>query len=135
MKKIKSARGKIIDMGALAKKNEEERAVGNVPMNAKGDRLGKGGKVKTTVQTISRTQHEAREPAQITSSSNPTYNKDPKKPKEEITVSEPKTRDDGSTYREVTDSSGNITVEELSDSIKPTEESQETKPKKSGVKK
>ena len=33
----KSARGKPIDMGALRLKNEKERAVGNMKVNARGD--------------------------------------------------------------------------------------------------
>ena len=33
----KSARGKTVDMGALRLKNEQERAVGNMNVNARGD--------------------------------------------------------------------------------------------------
>ena len=33
----KSARGKPVDMGALRLKNENERAVGNMKVNARGD--------------------------------------------------------------------------------------------------
>jgi hypothetical protein len=33
----KSARGKTVDMGALRLKNEKERAVGNMGVNARGD--------------------------------------------------------------------------------------------------
>jgi uncharacterized protein YjbJ (UPF0337 family) len=33
----KSARGKPVDMGALRLKNETERAVGNMKVNARGD--------------------------------------------------------------------------------------------------
>ena len=33
----KSARGKAVDMGALRLKNEKERAVGNMKVNARGD--------------------------------------------------------------------------------------------------
>jgi hypothetical protein len=33
----KSARGKPVDMGALRLKNEKERAVGNMNVNARGD--------------------------------------------------------------------------------------------------
>jgi uncharacterized protein YjbJ (UPF0337 family) len=33
----KSARGKQVDMGALRLKNEKERAVGNMKVNARGD--------------------------------------------------------------------------------------------------
>ena len=33
----KSSRGKTVDMGALRLKNEKERAVGNMKVNARGD--------------------------------------------------------------------------------------------------
>ena len=56
MKRVKTARGKVIDMSAMAQKYENTRAVGNVPMNAKGDRLDKQGNVKQTIQTVSRVQ-------------------------------------------------------------------------------
>jgi len=37
--------GKIVDMDKLAQKNELAPAVGNVRMNARGDKLGPGGKI------------------------------------------------------------------------------------------
>jgi hypothetical protein len=41
----KSSRGKTVDMGALRLKNEKERAVGNMKVNARGDKLGGGGEI------------------------------------------------------------------------------------------
>ena len=41
----KSARGKTIDMGALRLQNENVRAVGNMSVNARGDRIDAQGKV------------------------------------------------------------------------------------------
>ena len=38
-------RGKLIDMNLLQKKNELTPAVGNARMNARGDEIGKGGKI------------------------------------------------------------------------------------------
>jgi hypothetical protein len=35
----KSSRGKPVDMGALRLKNEKERAVGNMKVNARGDAI------------------------------------------------------------------------------------------------
>ena len=49
---IKTARGAVIDMAALAAKNETTRAVGNVPMNARGDRLNDDGTVKMKAEDI-----------------------------------------------------------------------------------
>ena len=45
MSKYKTAMGKTIDMAALAAKNEKVRAVGNVPVNARGDTIDSTGKV------------------------------------------------------------------------------------------
>lgn len=41
----RSMRGKLIDMNLLQKKNELTPAVGNARMNARGDQIGKGGKI------------------------------------------------------------------------------------------
>ena len=41
----KSARGKPVDMGALRLKNEKERAVGNMKVNARGDALNDNNEV------------------------------------------------------------------------------------------
>ena len=53
--------GQMIDMDALALKNEKEIALGNMKVNARGDKLGKGGKIiaerdqvaKAVVQSVS----------------------------------------------------------------------------------
>ena len=41
----KTAQGKTIDMGSLALKNEQVRAVGNMKVNARGDLLDETGRV------------------------------------------------------------------------------------------
>jgi hypothetical protein len=41
----RSARGKQVDMGALRLKNEKERAVGNMKVNARGDALNDNNEV------------------------------------------------------------------------------------------
>lgn len=41
----RSAQGKIVDMAALAAKNEKVRAVGNMKVNARGDTIDANGKV------------------------------------------------------------------------------------------
>ena len=58
MKQVKTARGRVIDMAALAKANEQVKAVGNAQMNARGDRLDNSGNVVATVQSVARKQHE-----------------------------------------------------------------------------
>ena len=42
---VTSARGKKIDFEALKRQNETVRAVGNVPVNARGDEIGPNGKI------------------------------------------------------------------------------------------
>lgn len=45
MRKYRTALGKIVDMAALAAKNEKVRAVGNMRVNARGDSIDSEGKV------------------------------------------------------------------------------------------
>ena len=56
MKTVKTARGRIIDMAALAAKAEETRAVSNVPVNARGDIIDNRGNVKVTKEKITAAQ-------------------------------------------------------------------------------
>ena len=65
---IKSMRGKEIDMEKLNLKNETLPAVGNMKVNARGDEIGKGGKVVRTREEILKDY----------------YNKNPRAVKEEI---------------------------------------------------
>lgn len=44
-KQYKTAMGKVVDMGAIMLQNESTRAVGNMNVNARGDRLNSGNKV------------------------------------------------------------------------------------------
>jgi hypothetical protein len=75
MKKVKTAKGRVIDMAAMVAANEAQRAVGNVRMNANGDRLDKGGKVVATVQRVARVQADAQQPVETAPISNPTQHK------------------------------------------------------------
>lgn len=45
MAKYRTMQGKEVDMDKLMLQNEMMPAVGNVPMNARGDELGPGGKI------------------------------------------------------------------------------------------
>jgi hypothetical protein len=49
---VKTHRGKDLDMKALKLANSRTLAIGNVKMNAKGDLLGKGGKVIKTREEL-----------------------------------------------------------------------------------
>ena len=55
MKTVKTAKGRMLDMGALAAQNEETRAISNVPINARGDIIDNRGNVKISREDISRT--------------------------------------------------------------------------------
>lgn len=45
MRQHRSAQGKMVDMAALAAKNERTRAVGNMKVNARGDTIDASGKI------------------------------------------------------------------------------------------
>tara|TARA_Y100000592_G_C5460030_1_gene313502 strand:+ start:1658 stop:2002 length:345 start_codon:yes stop_codon:yes gene_type:complete len=50
--------GQMIDMDALALKNEKEIALGNMKVNARGDKLGKGGKIIAERDQVARAYYE-----------------------------------------------------------------------------
>ena len=50
---VTSARGRKIDFEALKRSNETVRAVGNVPVNARGDEIGPNGKIIKKREEIS----------------------------------------------------------------------------------
>lgn len=54
----RTAQGKVIDMEALMAEHEETIAVGNAKMNARGDKLGPGGKIEQTVQEAAAAYYE-----------------------------------------------------------------------------
>lgn len=53
-------RGKMIDMESLQRQNEKSTAMGNMGVNAKGDKLGKGGKVVEPANSRSRTHYNTK---------------------------------------------------------------------------
>ena len=54
MKTIITAKGKVLNMGALAAQNEETRAISNVPIKARGDIIDNRGKVTIPREDISK---------------------------------------------------------------------------------
>lgn len=50
--------GQSIDMDALALKNEKEIALGNMGVNARGDKIGKGGKIVAERNQVARAYYE-----------------------------------------------------------------------------
>lgn len=134
--KHKTARGRVIDMAALSKANETVRAVGNVPMNARGDRLDSSGNVVQTVQAKSRAARDttqAPEKKKLSDAPGAPKKAEAKKPaakkkapvkKSEaaatqtdpdpiIVREEEKTRDDGTRYIEIEYEDGSMDVQEV----------------------
>ncbi len=126
MKQVRTAKGRVIDMQALAKANEKIRAVspGNVNMNARGDRIDSSGNVLQTVQAKSRAAHNTTTAPEQRKMSDVPGNKENKpKPRPakkaaeadaEPTVirQEQKMRDDGTSYVEVEYADGSMDVKE-----------------------
>ena len=137
---IRTARGAVIDMAALAAKNETTRAVGNVLMNARGDRLNEDGTVKMKAEDIAVAHQNLQQPPQQTPISDPKpIEQEPikastKKPKsnkpddpiipdlEEQFSQEPeaiskitRTRNDGTKYVEIEYDDGSIETLEITE--------------------
>ena len=56
---IRTARGAMINMTAMAAKHENTRAVSNVHMNARGDRLNPDGSVRISAEEIAVAYHNS----------------------------------------------------------------------------
>ena len=61
----RTMQGKIIDMDKLMQKNELTPAVGNAKMNARGDKLGPGGKIVKTREQVVAEYYEANPKAKV----------------------------------------------------------------------
>lgn len=70
----RTSKGNTIDMNKLVNKNELTMAIGNVKVNARGDKLGPGGKILKTVEEI---QTATGVPAQIRVQANQEVIEDP----------------------------------------------------------
>lgn len=118
----------MIDMSALAAKNESAKAVGNVLMNARGDRLNPDGTVRWSAEEIARADAAQRTPPVQTPISDPKPIVQEPQPEPEIEteidVPTPKpepevigritrTRDDGTKYVEIEYEDGSIETNEL----------------------
>ena len=105
MKRIKTARGKVLDMGALATQNEKTRAVSNVPVNARGDIIDNRGNVQVPREEISKKYYEETVPgadAETVSIKEEAPKKTAKKKSGPVEVNrEMRERKDGTIYYEV----------------------------------
>ena len=50
-------RGQTIDMDALRREHETTTAIGNMKVNARGDRLARGGEITKTAEQLARENH------------------------------------------------------------------------------
>lgn len=71
MRSTKTARGSVIDMSALAAQHETTRAVSNVSMNARGDRLNQDGSIKVSAEDIAVAHQNMQVPSELQPISNP----------------------------------------------------------------
>ena len=127
----RTARGVMLDMAALATKHEMTRAGGNVPMNARGDRLNQDGTVRVKAEEIAVAHHNMQEAPANTPISDPKPIQAPIQEPEEFAepevpdleeqfTQEPeavskitRTRDDGTKYVEIEYDDGSIETIEL----------------------
>lgn len=124
MKTVKTARGAMLDMGALSTKFERERAVSNVPVNARGDIIDSRGAVKVPKEKVAKEYYKNSVPGAETkvsikadSTDEPVPAAKPAKKEQAPVVTEvsrrTRTRDDGTQYDEVEFSDGSMTVQEI----------------------
>lgn len=125
--KIKSAMGKVVDVAALMKENEGTLAVGNVKMNARGDRLGPDGKVIVPVQQVAKKQKSvvsqpvtasieaASNPAKVVAEEEKRTAKKSKKPENKIINMTSKIDENGDSYTEIEYEDGSIEVKKDGD--------------------
>jgi hypothetical protein len=134
MKRVKTAKGQILDMAALASKYEKTRAVSNVDVNARGDIIDNRNQVKVPREKISKEFYKNNVPGADTKEvsikteekpepvksepvkSEPVVKEEPK-PKKESKPTETnrttRTREDGTSYYEVEFSDGSMETIEI----------------------
>lgn len=123
-RQIKTAKGRIIDMGAILAKNETIKAVGNVLMNARGDRLNPDGSVRLTVEQMARIDQDRKVPPHRTAISDPKPVMPEQAVQQRVDVPEveldpepiskiTRTRDDGTKYVEIEYDDGSVETLEL----------------------
>jgi len=116
MKQYKSMRGVSIDLAKLMAKSEKNISVGNTQTNARGDQLGRGGRVVKSADAIAREHYNVNNPRAVVKSSIKVDNDVDASGKEEAVKKEPvkQTEDDW--------------VEPTPTKEEPKEEVKETKP-------
>ena len=83
-KMYRTSKGQMVDMDALRLTSERSTAVGNMGVNGRGDKLGKGGKTEKTVEQQARAYYRQTPKTSKTVS----VTEDITKPKEEVVKEE-----------------------------------------------
>ena len=128
MKRVKTAKGQILDMAALASKYEKTRAVSNVDVNARGDIIDNRNQVKVPREKISKEFYKNNVPGADTKEVSIKADEKPETVKVEQPKAEPKkeskptetkrttrTREDGTSYYEVEFSDGSMETIDIKD--------------------
>ena len=122
----KTARGRTLDMAAMVAQNEDTRAVSNIRMNAKGDRINSDGSVRIKAEDLARVTQTVRTTPSNTAVSDPipaarkasktpapVVTDEPIEPVLEAISRITRTRDDGTKYAEIEYDDGSIETEEV----------------------
>jgi hypothetical protein len=79
MKKVyTTANGKQVNLDALISDNEQTIAVGNMKVNARGDKLGPGGRIEQTKEQIMKEYYRLNTPVAMDTPPQPHQSKKPK---------------------------------------------------------
>ena len=116
MKSVKTARGRTIDMSALAAKNESVRAISNAPVNARGDIIDSRGNVTVPQEKVSQEYYKDNVPGADEKSVSIKEEAKTKSKKSDEPTEISRTlreRKDGTMYEEVEYSDGSMSEEEI----------------------
>lgn len=128
MKSVKTAKGRTLDLEALARQNQNTKAVGNGRMNANGDEVDGRGNIIKSVQQKQKEVEKATTPAQESPATDPLQTPESHKPKkvkisadddldkelESSIINETeKTDEDGQSYLEIEYEDGSIETKEM----------------------
>ena len=119
MKKVLTARGRELNISALAAQNETARAVGNVPVNARGDIIDSRGQVRVSREQVTKEAYREAAPDATTTTvgikedtqSSTSVQQTTNKPKE--INRQLRERDDGTQYIEIEYDDGSFDTVEI----------------------
>lgn len=116
----KTAQGKTLDLGQLVLQNEHTRAVGNMNVNARGDRLNSDNQVIETKNRRVQNQHQKQVASNVTSGMVHTSN---------IHAREEKNKDSSEDINSDSTIIDDVSIDNTADVTAPETESNNTKPR------